>query len=56
MMSPNPIIVVEIFDAWGIDFMWPFLISFGSEYIFLVVDYVFESVEAITTRTNELGL
>ena len=29
MMSLNPILVIELFDVWGIDFMKPFPISFG---------------------------
>jgi len=53
MMPLNPIIVVEVFDMWGIDFMGPFLISFGNEYILLVVDYVSKWVKAIPSRTNE---
>ena len=38
---------------WGIDFMGPFLSSFGNEYILLAVDYVSKWVEAIRTRTND---
>lgn len=40
MMPLNPILVVEIFDYWGIDFMGPFSPSFGYLYIFLAIDYV----------------
>ena len=40
MMPLNPIVVVDIFDVWGIDFMGPFPNSFGNEYILLCVDYV----------------
>jgi hypothetical protein len=29
MMPLNPILIVEIFDVWGIDFMRPFPNSFG---------------------------
>ena len=29
----NPILKVELFDVWGIDFMGPFPISFGNSYI-----------------------
>ncbi|KAF5951334.1 hypothetical protein HYC85_009278 [Camellia sinensis] len=46
-------LVVEIFDAWGIDSMGPFPSSFGFEYIFLAVDYVSKWVKAIATRTND---
>jgi len=53
MMPLHPIIIVEVFDVWGIDFMGPFPTSFGNEYILLAVDYVSKWVEAIPTRTNE---
>ena len=53
MMPLSPIIVVEIFDVWGIDFMGSFPSSFGNEYILLAVDYVSKWVEAIPSRTND---
>jgi len=37
-MPLNPIIVIDIFDVWGINFMGPFPNSFGHEYILLYVD------------------
>ena len=37
----------------GIDFMGPFPSSFGNEYILLAMNYVFEWVEAIHSRTND---
>ena len=40
MMPLSPIIVVEIFDVWRIDFMGPFPLSFGNEYVLLTVDYI----------------
>jgi len=40
MMPLSPIIVVEVFDVWGIDFMGPFPSSCGNEYILLAMDYV----------------
>ena len=43
----------EVFDVWGIDFMGPFPVSFGSVYILLVVDYVSKWVEAKPTKTND---
>ena len=48
----RPILEVEIFDLWGIDFMGPFPPSDGKEYILVAVDYVSKWVEAIPTRTN----
>ena len=53
MMPLNPILVVEIFDVWGIDFMGPFPLSFGFEYILVAVDYVSKWIEAVATRTND---
>ncbi|KAH9685896.1 hypothetical protein KPL70_014155 [Citrus sinensis] len=53
MMPLNPILVVEIFDVWGIDFMGPFPPSFGHQYILVAVDYVSKWVEAISCRTND---
>ena len=53
MMPLNPILIVEIFDVWGIDFMGPFPSSFGNLYILLAVDYVSKWVEAIPTRKND---
>jgi len=40
MMPLNPILVLEIFDCWGIDFMGPFPSSFGYQFILVAVDYV----------------
>ncbi|GJV31232.1 reverse transcriptase domain-containing protein [Tanacetum coccineum] len=39
-MPMNPVLVVEIFDVWGVDFMGPFLTSHGNVYILVAVDYV----------------
>ncbi|RVW21409.1 Retrovirus-related Pol polyprotein from transposon 17.6 [Vitis vinifera] len=33
MMPLNPILIVDLFDVWGIDFMRPFPLSFGYSYI-----------------------
>ena len=52
MMPLNPILVVNIFDVWGIDFMGPFPTSFGYSYILVGVDYVSKLVEAIPCKTN----
>ena len=51
-MPMRPILKMEIFDLWGIDFMGPFPPSDGKEYILVAVDYVSKWVEAIPTRTN----
>ncbi|CAL2259909.1 unnamed protein product [Prunus armeniaca] len=52
-MPLTPILIVEISDVWGIDFMGPFPSSYGFIYILLAVDYVSKWVEAIPTRTND---
>ena len=51
-MPMRPILEVEIFDLWEIDFMGPFPPSDGKEYILVAVDYVSKWVEAIPTRAN----
>ena len=53
MMPLNPILVVEIFNVWGIDFMGPFSPSFGNEYILVAVDYVSKWIEAVAIMTND---
>ncbi|CAN6549775.1 unnamed protein product [Malus baccata var. baccata] len=52
-MPQTPILVVEIFDVWGIDFMGLFPYSNGFLYILLAVDYVSKWVEAKATKTND---
>jgi hypothetical protein len=53
MMPLNPILVIEIFDCWSIDFIDPFPSSFGFVYILVVVDYVSKWIEAIPSRNND---
>ena len=50
MMPLNPILVVELFDVWGIDFMGRFPTSFVYTYILVGVDHVSKWVEAISCR------
>ena len=52
-MLQTPIIVCEIFDVWGMDFMGPFPSSYGNTYILVVVDYVSKWIEAKATPTCE---
>ena len=54
-MPMRPILEVEIFNLWGIDFMGPFppSTSDGKEYILVAVDYVSKWIEAIPTRTSD---
>ncbi|XP_069154569.1 uncharacterized protein [Solanum lycopersicum] len=49
----NPILVFDLFDVWGIDFVGHFLSSHGMKYIIMVVDYGSKWVEAITLANNE---
>ena len=53
MMPLNPILAVDLFYVWGIDFMGPFPTSFGYSYILVGVDYVSKWVEAIPCKTND---
>ena len=52
MMPLNPVLVVDLFDVWGIDFIGPLHTSFGYSYILVGVDYVSKWVEAIPCKTN----
>jgi hypothetical protein len=53
MMRLNLILVIKIFDCWGIDFMGSFPPSFGNIYILVVVDYVSKWVEAVACKKND---
>ena len=52
-MPLQGILVVHIFNVWGIDFMGPFPPSFGNLYILLVVAYVSKWVEGIAYPIND---
>ncbi|KAL1569890.1 hypothetical protein AAHA92_01308 [Salvia divinorum] len=52
-MPQVPIIVCEIFDVWGMDFMGPFPSSFGNFYNLVAVDYVSKWIEARATCSND---
>ena len=52
-MPLNSILEVELFDVWGMDFMGPFPVSFGNQYILVAVDYVSKWVEAMASPTND---
>ena len=52
-MPLQGILVVQIFYVWVIDFMGPFLSSFGNIYILLYVDYVSKWVEASACPRND---
>jgi hypothetical protein len=44
---------IELFDAWGIDYMGPFPKSKNYEYILVVVDCVSKWVEAMPCRAAD---
>ena len=52
-MQQTPLVLCEVFDVWGIDFMGPFPASNGNTYILLAVDYVSKWVEAQATKFND---
>ena len=52
-MPLRGIMVMQLFDVWGIDFMGPFPPSFGNLYILLAVDYVSKWVEAVSCPRND---
>ncbi|CAM8993679.1 unnamed protein product [Rhodiola kirilowii] len=52
-MPQVPILVNEVFDIWGIDFMGPFPMSHGNTYILVAVDYVSKWVEAKATKSDD---
>ncbi|XP_047943032.1 uncharacterized protein K02A2.6-like [Salvia hispanica] len=52
-MPQTPIIVYEIFDVWGMDFMGPFPSLYRNMYILVVVDYVSKWIEAKATSSCE---
>ena len=45
-MPQVPVIMCELFDVWGMDFMGPFPSSCGNTYILVAVDYVSKWIEA----------
>nr|CAN69105.1 hypothetical protein VITISV_000457 [Vitis vinifera] len=53
MMPLNPILIVDLFYVWGIDFVGPFPMYFGYSYILVGVDYVSKWVEAIPCKHND---
>ena len=55
-MPLQGILVVQIFDVWGIDFMGPFPSSFGNLYILLAMDYVSKWVEPISFPRNDANI
>ena len=52
-MPMSPILEIEVFYCWGIDFMGPFPQYFGNLYILLTIDYVSKWFEAIACKVND---
>ena len=52
-MPLQGMLVVQLFDVWGIDFMRPFPSSLRNLYILLAVDYVSKWVEATACPKND---
>ena len=52
-MPQNPILELEIFYVWAIDFMGPFISSQGNRHILVAVDYVSKWAEAVASPTND---
>ncbi|XP_021720136.1 uncharacterized protein K02A2.6-like [Chenopodium quinoa] len=52
-MPHNPILELEIFDVWAIDFMGPFISSQGNRHILVAVDYVSKWAEVMASPTND---
>ena len=55
-MPLHGILVVQLFDVWGIDFMGPFPSSFRNIYILLAVDYVSKWVKAAACPKNDANI
>ena len=53
MMPLTPILEVEIFDLWGIDFIRPFQMSYDNQFILVTIDYVSKWAKTVPTRTND---
>ena len=49
----TPILEVELFYVWGIDFIGPFVSSYGKKYILVEVDYVSKWVEEVALPEND---
>ncbi|XP_075499729.1 uncharacterized protein LOC142538253 [Primulina tabacum] len=54
-MPLNNILVCELFDVWGIDFMGPFPNSLENKYILVAVDYVSKWDGSKTTFKTPIG-
>ncbi|XP_070005232.1 uncharacterized protein [Nicotiana sylvestris] len=53
MKCLTTILEIDIFDVWDIDFMGPFVSSYGNTYFLVTVDYLSKWVEAATLPNNK---
>ena len=56
MIQLKPILVVEIFNMWGIDFMGSFPPFVGHQFILVTIDYVSKWVEFMGSVCSLLDL
>ncbi|KAH0673865.1 hypothetical protein KY284_024952 [Solanum tuberosum] len=49
----NPLLVIELLDVWGLEFMGLYVSLNGMKYILVAVDYVSKWVEAVAVSNNE---
>ena len=54
MMPLNSILEIEIFDCWRINFIGPFLLSFGFVYMSVAIDYISKWIEVIYCWNNDI--
>ncbi|XP_075076424.1 uncharacterized protein LOC142163071 [Nicotiana tabacum] len=52
-MTLTTILVVDIFDVWGVDFMRPFMSSCGNTFILVAIGYILKWVEVVALPNNE---
>lgn len=52
-MTMTTMLEVELFDLWGIDFMSPFMSSYGHKYILISMEYMSKWVEAEALAENK---
>ncbi|GJT47033.1 reverse transcriptase domain-containing protein [Tanacetum coccineum] len=52
-MPLTNVLVSEVFDIWGIDFIGPFPSSQNNKYILVTIDYILKWVEAEALPTND---
>ncbi|XP_039053334.1 uncharacterized protein LOC120195341 [Hibiscus syriacus] len=56
-MTMQPILEIELFDVWGLEFMGPYPSSYSNLFILAIIDYVskWEEVVALLNRSQFIG-